>query len=412
MNFHRSIYFADQIRALEKRYTSAPLMQRAGAAIAEHVQKLLPDTGSPILLLAGPGNNGGDALVAARLLQQIYQVTVVFCGDAGKLPPDAAQAYASWLESGGVVLDAIPDRQWSLVIDGLFGIGLSKPLEGLPAELVAQINNLDTKVLAIDIPSGLCANTGQVLGNAVQADWTITFLGLKPGLFTLDGPDHTGEVILECLGTTDDGTVSGHLIEQEDVATLLPKRRKNTNKGSFGNVGVLGGAAQMTGAAIITARAALLTGAGRVYAGLLASHAPKFDVMMPELMVRAGEDIFRQENLDCLVIGPGMGQGAAARELLAQALSTDIPLILDADALNILASDDDLQLQCRQRPAASIVTPHPGEAARMLSRPRYPGGSCSQRTCDCRKIPGSGRAERLRQHRCDTGRAMVHQSQR
>ncbi len=362
-----ALYSADQIRTLEKQYASAPLMERAGSAIVEHVQRLLPDLNSSILLVAGPGNNGGDAFVAARLLQGIYQVTVVFCGDAKKLPPDAAEAYEHWLGSGGEVLDAIPDGQWDLVIDGLLGIGLNKAPEGRPAELVKQINDLNTRVLAIDIPSGLCANTGRVLGDAVQADWTITFLGLKPGLFTLDGPDHAGEVILDRLGIDADVTASGYLVEQEYVAGLLPKRRRNSNKGSFGNVGVLGGAAQMTGAAVIAARAALLTGAGRVYAGLLAPHAPKFDVMVPELMVRAGEDIFKQENLDCLVVGPGLGQSPTARDMLSQAIATDIVLVLDADALNILSTDEELRVQCRQRLAANVITPHPGEAARMLS---------------------------------------------
>lgn len=367
MQFHRPIYSSDQIRQLEKQYADIALMEHAGLAISNYVQHLLPDLNSSILLLAGPGNNGGDALVAARLLRDIYPVTVVCCGDTNKMPPDARQAYAAWVESGGEVLDVIPDGQCDLVVDGLLGIGINKALEGPIAELVAQVNRLKTPVLAIDIPSGLCAKTGRVLGDAVRADWTMTFLGLKSGLFTLDGPDHAGEVILETLDVEPDAKPAGYLLEQEDVATFLPKRLKNSNKGSFGNVGVLGGAAQMTGAAVIAARAALLCGAGRVYAGLLAPHAPKFDVMVPELMVRAGEAIFEQGDFDCLVVGPGMGQSASAKSLLKQALSTDITLLLDADALNMLASDQSLQTLCQYRHAANIVTPHPGEAARLLS---------------------------------------------
>lgn len=367
MPFHRPIYSSDQIRQLEKQYADIALMERAGLAISNYVQHLLPDLSSSILLLAGPGNNGGDAMVAARLLRDIYPVTVVQCGDINRLSPDAQQAYAAWLASGGEVVDAIPDNQFDLVVDGLLGIGINKAIEGPIAELVAQINRLNTHVLAIDIPSGLCAKTGRVLGDAVQADWTMTFLGLKSGLFTLDGPDHAGEVILETLGIEPDAKPAGYLLEQEDVASFLPRRRRNSNKGSFGNVGVLGGAAQMTGAAVIAARAALLSGAGRVYAGLLAPHVPKFDVMVPELMVRAGEDIFDQGSFDCLVVGPGMGQSASAKSLLKQAISTDMTLLLDADALNMLASDQLLQTLCHDRHAANIVTPHPGEAARMLS---------------------------------------------
>ncbi|MDZ4099331.1 MAG: NAD(P)H-hydrate dehydratase [Methylophilaceae bacterium] len=367
MSFHRPIYSSDQIRQLEKQHADIALMERAGLAIFNYVQLLLPDSSSSILLLAGPGNNGGDALVAARLLRDIYSVTVVQCGDINKLPPDAKQAYVAWLASGGKVLDAVPDNQFDLVVDGLLGIGINKALEGPIAELVGQINRLNTHVLAIDIPSGLCAKTGRVLGDAVRADWTMTFLGLKSGLFTLDGPDHAGEVILETLDIKPDAKPTGYLLEQEDVATFLPKRRRNSNKGSYGNVGVLGGAAQMTGAAVIAARAALLSGAGRVYAGLLAPHAPKFDVMVPELMVRAGEDIFDQGSFDCLVVGPGMGQSDHAKRLLERSLLTNTTLLLDADALNLLAEDEALQVLCHDRHAANIVTPHPGEAARMMS---------------------------------------------
>lgn len=367
MQFHRPIYSADQIRQLEKQHADVALMERAGLAISNYVQHLLPDLNSSILLLAGPGNNGGDALVAARLLRDIYLVKVVCCGDANKLPPDAKQAYAVWIESGGEVLDVIPAGQFDLVVDGLLGIGLNKTLEGPVAELVAQVNRLNTPVLAIDIPSGLCAKTGRVLGDAVRADWTMTFIGLKSGLFTLDGPDYAGEVILETLGIEPDTKPAGYLLEQEDVATFLPKRKRNSNKGSYGNVGVLGGAAQMTGAAVIAARAALLSGAGRIYAGLLAAHAPKFDVMVPELMVRAAEDIFELPDLDCLVVGPGMGQSDHAKALLARALASKATLLLDADALNLLATDEDLQTQCRTRQVVNIVTPHPGEAARILS---------------------------------------------
>jgi ADP-dependent NAD(P)H-hydrate dehydratase / NAD(P)H-hydrate epimerase len=367
MSFHRPIYSSDQIRQLEKQYADVALMQRAGLAISNYVQHLLPDLSSSILLLAGPGNNGGDALVAARLLRDIYPVTVVLCGDTNKLPPDAKQAYVAWLASGGEVLDAIPDGHFDLVVDGLLGMGINKALEGPIAELVAQVNTLNRRVLAIDIPSGLCAKTGRILGDAVRADWTMTFLGLKSGLFTLDGPDHAGEIILETLSIEPDAKPAGYLLDQQDVATFLPKRRRNSNKGSFGNVGVLGGAAQMTGAAVIAARAALLSGAGRVYAGLLAPHAPKFDVMVPELMVRAAEDIFDQGSLDCLVVGPGMGQSASAKVLLKRALSVDVTLLLDADGLNMLASDQSLQTLYHERNAINIVTPHPAEAARLLA---------------------------------------------
>ena len=258
------------------------------------------------------------------------------------------------------------------MIDGLLGIGLNKPLAGRPAELVAQINSLDTQVLAIDIPSGLCANTGRVLGNAIRADWTVTFLGLKPGLFTLDGPDHAGEVVMDSLGIKAglrNPGPAGYLVEQEDVSKLLPKRLKNSNKGNFGNLGVVGGAAQMTGAAVLAARAGFLAGAGRVYLGLLDPDAPAFDVIMPELMLRAVDDVLNLAKLDCLVVGPGMGLDDRARAYLAAALPLSMPLLLDADALTLLARDESLRKQLGARRAVNVVTPHPGEAARMLACP-------------------------------------------
>ena len=369
MKFQTPLYSAADICRQEQACAGQPLMERAGQAIANYVQTLLPDVRSSILLLAGPGNNGGDALVAARLLRDIYRVALVFCGDTDKLPADAAAACRRWQESGGELLTDIPAGEWDLVIDGLFGIGLHKPLSGRPAELVAQVNSLSSKVLAIDIPSGLCADSGKVMGAAIHADCTMTFLGLKPGLFTLDGPDHAGTVVLEMLGTAPLQAPAGYLLEQEDVSCWLQPRRRNSNKGSYGSVGVVGGARQMSGAAILAARAALLLGSGRVYAGLLASDAPAFDMMMPELMLRHAADIAALSALDCLVVGPGMGSEDAAAALLADVLGSPAMLVLDADALNMLAADENLRNACSQRQSPDIVTPHPGEAARMLGWP-------------------------------------------
>ena len=372
MKLYRSLYTTAEIRAIEQQHGAQPLMQRAGIAISRFVQDTLPDVQAPILVLAGPGNNGGDAFVAARLLQEIYPVTVVFCGDAEKLPADAAAAYRNWLNAGGKVLDHIPLNHlqkgaWGLVIDGLFGIGLQRPIAGRPAELIATVNRLGVPVLAIDVPSGLCADTGRVLGCAVKAQWTMTFLGLKPGLFTLNGPDHAGEVVLDRLELEADAEVAGRLLEQESVSKMLPARLKNSNKGNFGNLGVIGGAVRMTGAAVLAARAGLLMGAGRVYLGLLDDAAPTYDSMMPELMLRSADEVLKLEKLDCLVLGPGMGTDETARSMLARALVLSTPLLLDADALNLLAGDASLRKILLQRTAATVVTPHPGEAARMLA---------------------------------------------
>jgi len=367
MKIYRSLYTTAEIRAIEQQYGDLALMQRAAIAISQFVQDVLPEVQTSILMLAGPGNNGGDALVAARLLREIYPVSVVFCGEVDKLPPDAATAYRDWCAIGGKVLDAIPPEQWDLVIDGLFGIGLQRPLSGQPAQLIEAVNRLGVPVLAIDVPSGISADSGRVLGCAVKAQWTMTFIGLKPGLFTLDGPDHAGEVVLNRLELETDAEVAGRLLEQESVSKMLPARRKNSNKGDYGNLGIIGGAARMTGAAVLAARAGLLTGAGRVYLGLLDAAAPGYDSMMPELMLRPADEVLKLEKLDCLVIGPGMGTDETAHSILVRALALSAPLLLDADALNLLAGDESLRKSLLRRTADSVVTPHPGEAARMLT---------------------------------------------
>lgn len=359
------LYPVAAIRAMEQAAGSAGLMARAGQAAATLAMELLPDGGSSVLVVAGPGNNGGDALVAARLLKQAWhRVSVVFAGKRERLPTDAAQACADWLAAGGTLEAQIPAAHFDLVIDGLFGIGLSKPLTSTHAELVQQINTLDLPVLALDIPSGLCADSGRVLGCAIRASHTLTFLGLKPGLFTLDGPDHAGMVHLTDLGVEAPPAAPGGLIEQPPA--LPAPRPRNSHKGSFGSVGVLGGDTSMVGAALLAARAALLTGAGRVYAGLLADHAPAVDFGQPELMLRSAESLCATAHLGVLAAGPGLGQSERAQSALRQALQYPAPLLLDADALTLLAQQPELRRLLSARTHGSIVTPHPGEAASLL----------------------------------------------
>jgi hydroxyethylthiazole kinase-like uncharacterized protein yjeF len=200
------VFLAREIRAIEQAVLSQPspppLMARAGVAVAEFARDLLGDRGKRVLLLAGPGNNGGDAFVAARQLKEWWcDVTVVFTGPEARLPADAKAALADWRAAGGGLHESIPSHgDWHLIIDGLFGIGLERPLEGKHADLVSWSNSSGVPVLAIDIPSGLHADSGRVLGCAVRARHTLTFIGLKAGLFTLDGPDFAGEVRLDSLG--------------------------------------------------------------------------------------------------------------------------------------------------------------------------------------------------------------------
>ena len=368
------VFLSKEIREIEKAVLSQPaappLMARAGLAVAELARDLLGDRGKRVLVLAGPGNNGGDAFVAAcKLKEWWYDVTVVFTGPEAKFSAEAMAALADWRAAAGALLEAIPaDGDWHLIIDGLFGIGLERPLEGKPAEIVNRVNASGLPVLAIDIPSGLHADSGRVLGCAVRASHTLTFIGLKAGLLTLDGPDYAGEVRLDSIGVAlpESTEPRGWRIESALIETVLPLRRRNSHKGTFGNVGILGGAPGMVGAALLAGRAALKLGAGRVFVGLFAD-SPSVDLLQPELMLRPAQDLLKIEGLDCLAVGPGLGESQAAQHALAAAMAHKMPLVLDADALNLLAAHPKLQKTLASRVGASILTPHPAEAARLLA---------------------------------------------
>lgn len=365
METPRPILRGSALRGIERCHGNAqpPLMERAGAAAADLAEQLLAGSAKPALIVAGPGNNGGDALVVARLLKQRgLQPIVVFAGTVEKLPPDARAAHDAWVASGGTFHQDIPPGEFALAVDGLFGIGIARPLEGRYAALVARINELACPALALDIPSGLDSETGRVMGVAVNATYTATFIALKPGLLTLNGPDHCGAVSVHDLGLTV-AMADGCTIAPPLLAKHLQARRKNSHKGSNGSAGILGGAPGMAGAALLAGRAALQLGAGRVYVGMLERLA--VDPLQPELMLRAANEVLALAT--CLAVGPGLGQSAAALALLRRAIDADLPLLLDADALNLLAAHPVLAGNVARRTAPTVLTPHPAEAARLLA---------------------------------------------
>ena len=340
------IYPTQGIRAIEQAAggVSPPLMERAGAAAADFAATLLPDTGKDVLVLAGPGNNGGDARIVARILQERF-FRVSLASKTEEIPKSI---------------------RWNLVIDGLFGIGLARPFEGEYAKLVEFVNTQTCPVLALDIPSGLNSDTGQILGCAVRASHTITFISLKPGLLTLDGPDYCGQLTVAALDVDAKSTRTEHgwVAEPGTFANVLKSRPHNFHKGMAGSLAVIGGAAGMAGAILLAGRAALKLGAGRVYGGLLEEHA--LDYGAPELMLRHPDDVLGLD-LDAIVIGPGLGQGERAETLLGAVLSSELPCVLDADALNLIAENEDLRKACARRSAETLLTPHPAEGARLLA---------------------------------------------
>lgn len=371
------------IRAIENaalaRQPRPDLMQRAGQAAASWVQELTGERPDPILILVGPGNNGGDALICAtQLMQWGYDCCCVGLPADDKTPADARAAYDAFLKAGGQLLPAIPDQdhyRFSLIVDGLFGIGLNQPLTAPYDAWVEAANTLSLldqiPLLAIDTPSGLNGDTGVAQPVCITATHTLTYIADKPGLLTGDGPDHCGQVevcdldipseLFDAVDTADFGALNTPELWIDD----LPQRPLTAHKGDAGCAGLMGGAASMTGALLLAARSALHSGAGRVYAAGLDDSATgtlKVDFVQPEIMFRDPTSLL-EAPLTALGIGPGLGRNEHAKAALENVLDFAGPLVLDADALTLLP---DLSDQVANRTHATLLTPHPGEAAVLL----------------------------------------------
>lgn len=363
-----------EVREIERRAAPAPLMERAGLAAA-HVARDMARGAAKVLVLAGPGNNGGDAFVVARhLREQFFDVTVVFAGTPERLPDDAASAYRAFIEAGGSTVEAIPGT-WSrgLVVDGMFGIGLKRAIATPHADWIAWANESGQPILALDVPSGLDADTGLAEGPVIRATATSTFIAAKTGQLTNDGPDLCGTLHVHPLELESSVAqiATGTKLEWPALAAQLPevlrRTRRNVHKGTFGTLGIIGGAPGMTGAPLLAARAALRVGAGRVRVGFAARSHPDVDFAAPELMLRDASAVL-DAGADVYVVGPGLGGDARTGVLLRKTLGLDAPLVLDADALNMIARDQDIRALVRKRVQPTILTPHPAEAARLLAR--------------------------------------------
>ena len=387
------LHGVDATREIERAIASTlppfELMARAGAAVAQLALALNPHT-RRIWIACGPGNNGGDGLVAALHLHRLSHrraapvrpvITVTLEGDPALLPPDAARALSEAL-AAGVALSDGPPEDFDLGIDALLGIGARDAPRGRLAAQLTRMHAAGCPVLAVDVPSGLMADTGVYAGPAARVSaaprHTLSLLTLKPGLFTADGRDLAGTVWFDPL-ETQPGTLreppQAFLFGQETTAVFRPH---TAHKGSQGDVVVIGGqdighsGAGMTGAAVLAARAALHAGAGRVYLGLLGddAEAVRWDPGSPEIMLRRVELLTQARDLmqDATVVC-GCGGGSAVAPVLPVLLSSTRSLLLDADALNRVAEDPQLQaLLRRRRPRGmcTVITPHPLEAARLL----------------------------------------------
>jgi ADP-dependent NAD(P)H-hydrate dehydratase / NAD(P)H-hydrate epimerase len=384
------VYSAAQVRAIEARYPNVDLMRRAGRAAAEFLfERTRPD--ARIVLLAGPGNNGGDALAcAAELAAAGYAPQVVMLADPDRYGDDAKRAWQRVFELQRDQRKITVVRQtpklsgtdW--IIDGLFGIGLKRPLDRAYSDVIRAITQariasssgrgVGAKVLALDVPSGINADTGSLVGeSAVPADHTLTFIAHKPGLLTGDALDYVGVLHLASLGLEtpafkpvgDEVPALATAVDRAWASAAMLPRTATSHKGTHGTLAIIGGASGMLGAALLAARAGMRMGAGKVKVGWLAEAFPPVDIAMPELMMMSANTLLAVD-VSAVVVGCGLSVSGEAARTVNAALRRDGPLVLDADALNLIAESADLVSLMRKRTAPTIITPHPTEAARLL----------------------------------------------
>ena len=368
-----NLYTSEQTRELDRitieefEVSGTVLMERAGAVAFDTLKQYWPEA-KTLCIVCGTGNNGGDGFVVARLAyEQGLQVEVLVVGDSNKIKGDALAAKQR-LEGCGVNTQVYGNGKLplaDLVVDAVFGTGLKEAVSGDAVHAINAINQHGTPVLALDIPSGLIADTGNVHADVVKADVTVSFIGLNQGLLTAKGPDCCGELIFDDLqipsGVAHKVPTS---VKRLDIPTsIFKKRDKESHKGLFGHVLIIGGDIGMSGAARLASEAALRTGAGLVSLATRYAHASIINSTRPEIMSYPAEREYEIKHLiekaSVIAIGPGLGQSEWAATLFAASINSEKTLVVDADALNLLAMEPHNRDNW-------ILTPHPGEAARLL----------------------------------------------
>jgi len=367
-----TLYRAAQVRELDRiaiedfHIAGYELMSRAGEAVFQVLRQQWPNAQS-LAVFCGSGNNAGDGYVVARkALESGMKVRVLALSDPETLKGDALMAYRDFCKVSGTVSAYRPGLplEADVIVDALLGTGLDRPVTGGYAEAIREINGLDVPVIAVDIPSGLHADTGNVMDCAVKATYTVSFIGLKQGLFTGSAPEYAGEIVYFSLSVPEAvfRRVSSNVTRV--VAKPLPLRDRCAHKGQMGHVLIVGGDQGFSGAARMAGEAALRVGAGLVSVATRTEHAGLMNLNRPELMchgVAAPEQLTGLlEKTDVIAVGPGLGQSDWAKALWASVLESQKPLVVDADGLNLLAS-------AGVRKPNWILTPHPGEAARLLA---------------------------------------------
>ena len=372
-----SLYSTAQVRALDAHAIGElgvpgyELMKRAGEAGLRYLRTRWP-MAHRLVIACGGGNNGGDGYVLARLAQAAgLGATAVPVIAPERLRGDALMAYEDYMAGDGQLKSFTPElfRAGDVIVDALLGTGLRGAVQEDIGKVIRQINSAGRPVFAVDIPSGLDGDTGVPLGDTVRADCTVTFVGLKTGLFTGDGPEYAGTVFFDDLDIAPPAVAQFKprlvRIVEAEIQHALPRRARASHKGDFGRVLIVGSGAGMPGATRLAGEACLRVGAGLVTVAVAPENVSAIAAGRPELICLplTGEDVLNEalERASVVAVGPGLGQSAWARSALTRVLQSEKPLVVDADALNLVA----------EGPAAArenwILTPHPGEAARLLS---------------------------------------------
>ncbi len=371
-----ALYSTAQVRALDAHAIKGlgipgyTLMKRAGEAALRFLRSRWP-MAHRIVIVCGGGNNGGDGYVVARFAHAAgLAVTVLAAVPPEQLRGDAQLAYEDFKNSEGQIhaFDSALFSEGDVIVDALLGTGLRGAVREDLGGVIREINSSDRPVFALDVPSGLDSDTGMPLGEAVRADCTVTFVGLKTGLFIGDGPEHAGTVYFDDLEIAAPPLAEFkpglERIVDSEIKRALPRRPRGAHKGTFGRVLIVGSGSGMPGAVRLSGEACLRVGAGLVTVAVAPENVPAISAGRPELICLqlTEADVLAEaiEKADVIAIGPGLGRTPWAREALDAVLKSDKPLVVDADALNLIA-------EAGIRPRDSwILTPHPGEAGRLL----------------------------------------------
>lgn len=360
------------------------LMERAALAVAEEIRayagrRRLSEREKNLLVVAGSGNNGADGMAVARILSlEGWQVTVYQTGSAGHCTREWERQNKFISYYPVRIVSNWPAGEYTVIVDALFGIGLSRQVQGEYAEIIKEMNRRKGFKLSVDVPSGIHADTGKIMGAAVQADLTVTFGWAKKGLLLYPGADYAGRVAVREIGINETcfpaaGKKPGMFAYDEPVGVLLPPRQADGHKGSFGKVLLIAGFEQMPGAAVLAAKAAYHAGAGMVRVVCPQENRGILQTAVPEALYMPPEN-WRQgcEWADVIAIGPGLGKNTQVKELLTGVLKESrLPLVLDADALNMIAGDMSLQILVSDQGKEGrsiILTPHEGELSRLSGK--------------------------------------------